>query len=250
MDVYNVKNIIGIYTVASVAPHSTQAGKSVVTLSGFDFSGVWRGKISYSTDFIATPTIPSGTTITATKAHTGKNSFYIPSDYKSEQPKIILAPGKSYMLSGWVHTDNPSDSISFKSPSGTARGLKLEFYNSLTATSPFSSSAIAEPSGDVIEGWQRIEMDVLIPANTVKVGLVLSAGSYATYFDDIRIFPMLGNMKSYVYNLSNYRLAAELDNNNYATLYHYDEQGNLFLIEKETERGIMSIQESMSHQGE
>jgi hypothetical protein len=57
-------------------------------------------------------------------------------------------------------------------------------------------------------------------------------------------------MKSYVYNLSNYRLAAELDNNNYATLYHYDEQGNLFLIEKETERGIMSIQESMSHQGE
>ena len=34
---------------------------------------------------------------------------------------------------------------------------------------------------------------------------------------------------------------AELDENNYATFYNYDEEGILVQVKKETERGIMTI---------
>ena len=55
-------------------------------------------------------------------------------------------------------------------------------------------------------------------------------------------------MQSFVYDRQNYKPQATLDANNYATFYYYDQQGNLFLVKKETERGIMTIQESLSHQ--
>jgi hypothetical protein len=43
------------------------------------------------------------------------------------------------------------------------------------------------------------------------------------------------------------KYVAELDVNNFATFYEYDAQGNLVRVKKETERGIMTIQESKTH---
>jgi hypothetical protein len=37
---------------------------------------------------------------------------------------------------------------------------------------------------------------------------------------------------------------AELDERNYAKLYEYDEEGKLIRVKKETEKGIMTIQEN------
>ncbi len=45
-------------------------------------------------------------------------------------------------------------------------------------------------------------------------------------------------MKSFVYNLNDYRLRAVLDEENFATLYYYDEEGNLYLTKQETAKGI------------
>jgi hypothetical protein len=69
-----------------------------------------------------------------------------------------------------------------------------------------------------------------------------------TYYDDVRIFPENGNMKSFVYDPITMRLMADLDNNNYATLYEYDEQGRPIRVKRETERGVFTIQEMRSHQ--
>ena len=44
----------------------------------------------------------------------------------------------------------------------------------------------------------------------------------------------------------NLRLMADLDENNYATYYEYDDDGTLIRVKKETERGIMTVQESRS----
>ena len=66
-------------------------------------------------------------------------------------------------------------------------------------------------------------------------------------FDDIRIHPFHGNMQGHVYNTKDYRLKATLDANNYATFYEYDDEGNLFLVRKETHEGIVTLQESRSH---
>ena len=39
---------------------------------------------------------------------------------------------------------------------------------------------------------------------------------------------------------------AELDENNYATFYEYDDDGTLIRVKKETERGIKTIKETRS----
>ena len=68
------------------------------------------------------------------------------------------------------------------------------------------------------------------------------------YFDDIRIHPFNSNMKSYVYDPVNLKLMAELDPNNYATFYEYDEEGGLIRTKAETREGIKTINESRSFQ--
>ena len=50
-------------------------------------------------------------------------------------------------------------------------------------------------------------------------------------------------MKTYVYRPDNLRLCAELDENNFATFYEYDDEGALTRTKKETELGVMTIQE-------
>ncbi len=110
-----------------------------------------------------------------------------------------------------------------------------------------TSSITLLPSGNMIEGWQRYEGIITIPSNASNLTLTLQASpSSTTYFDDIRIHPFNTEMKSYIYNATNLRLMAELDENNYATFYEYDDDGTLIRVKKETERGIMTIKETRS----
>jgi hypothetical protein len=103
------------------------------------------------------------------------------------------------------------------------------------------------PQGNIIEGWQRYESVIDIPADASQLNLSFKAtGSSDVYFDDIRIHPYHANMKSYVYHPVNLRLMAELDENNYATFYEYDDDGTLIRVKKETQRGIKTIKETRS----
>ncbi|MEJ0034185.1 MAG: hypothetical protein WDO15_29350 [Bacteroidota bacterium] len=54
-------------------------------------------------------------------------------------------------------------------------------------------------------------------------------------------------MKSYVYDLKDYRLSAILDEQNFASFFYYDDEGNLTVTKKETERGIKTISENVTH---
>lgn len=99
------------------------------------------------------------------------------------------------------------------------------------------------PTGQIIDGWQRIE-GTFQTSNIQSIGVELKALGGVCYFDDIRIFPANGSMMSYVYDPISLRLLAELDERNYAKFYEYDEEGKLIRIKKETEKGIMTIQEN------
>lgn len=101
--------------------------------------------------------------------------------------------------------------------------------------------------GNIVEGWQRFEKAVVIPADAVKITFSLQTDkTYTTYFDDLRIHPYKANMQSFVYDPVSLRLMAELDENNYATFYEYDDDGTLIRVKKETERGIKTIKETRS----
>ncbi|SFW81848.1 hypothetical protein [Chitinophaga sancti] len=110
-----------------------------------------------------------------------------------------------------------------------------------------TDTVAAKPSGAIIEGWQRYEQIVTLPAGSTMLSIYLESLNNTTVFlDDLRIHPYNANMRSYVYDPGNLRLMAELDENNYATLFEYDDDGTLVRQKKETERGIKTISESRS----
>jgi hypothetical protein len=151
-------------------------------------------------------------------------------------PRFSPLQGTKVVVSAWVKEDGPCVNGSYLNSS-----LELQFNNG----SP--SNFVLKPKGPVIEGWQRIEDTLTVPAAATNFTVKLrSLSSTAVFFDDIRIQPFNANMKSFVYNPVNIRLMAELDENNYATFYEYDDDGTLIRVKKETERGIKTIKETRS----
>ncbi len=103
------------------------------------------------------------------------------------------------------------------------------------------------PAGNIIEGWQRYEEAVDLPAGTTQLSvMIIATGTSAVYVDDIRLHPFNANMKSYAYDPVTLRMMAELDENNFATFFEYDDDGVLTRVKKETERGIKTIKETRS----
>jgi len=142
---------------------------------------------------------------------------------------------QKFIFSFWVKDDNYTPVIfDYANISGD---IKLNATSIVTGT--------VKKSPVIINGWQKFEYEFTIPASssgTLTVELSTSSGT--AYFDDVRIHPFNSNMKSYVYDPLDLRFMAELDENNYATFYEYDEDGALVRTKKETERGIMTIQEN------
>jgi len=141
-------------------------------------------------------------------------------------------PGQ-YMVSAWVKMENaPFGTLTYTEPS-----LNISFL-----ASPSTFNLI--PSGQIIDGWQKIEARITVPLTATGINIELDVTSGVAFFDDIRFYPFDGSMMSYVYDPISLRLMAELDERNYATLYEYDEEGKLVRVKKETERGVMTIQEN------
>ncbi|MES2394413.1 MAG: PKD domain-containing protein [Bacteroidota bacterium] len=149
-------------------------------------------------------------------------------------------PG-DYILSTWVKQDNATNLTTYANA-----GVKISFVGSGVVYGTYMPVAA---TSKIIDGWQRIESPVwTIPAGATQIQIELvNTWSAPVYFDDIRIQPFNSSMKSYVYDPVTLRLAAELDENNYATFYEYDEEGALIRVKKETERGIVTIKETRNN---
>lgn len=152
-------------------------------------------------------------------------------------PSFSPSPGKKMVLSAWVKEDLDCHCISY-----THNRIRVQF------TGPSPSELAFTPTGAIIEGWQRYESVFTIPADAT--GLIVSmeatTDSVTAFFDDLRIHPFNANMKSFVFHPVNLRLMAELDENNYATFYEYDDDGTLIRLKKETQRGVKTIRETRS----
>lgn len=154
-------------------------------------------------------------------------------------PDFSPVPGK-YLVSGWVKLDNYNGlTQSYAAPNGPR--IKVDYLNGGSVV----SSQTLQPVGAIIDGWQKIDGLIDVPSNATDIKVNLQASSSVqSFFDDIRFHPFDASMLSYVYDTRTLRLVAELDERNYATFYEYDEEGKLTRIKKETEKGIMTIQEN------
>ncbi len=142
-------------------------------------------------------------------------------------------PGK-YIVSAWVKDLNAlSDVETYLNPY-----IEIKFSSGTSTTGQILAS------GKIIEKWQRVFFEFTIPIGATDISIYLGTNSGACLFDDIRIHPANGSFVSYVYDPVSLKLVATLDDNNYATIYEYDDEGTLLRVKKETERGIMTIKES------
>ena len=205
------------------------------------FEGFWTGKVGVTIKKTVTPVgNGSNARVRTGIAHTGTKSLKLEASMNFEQPYLLLIPNKKYVVSAWVRVDQadkPLRSASYQAYTGinikVGNGTNLEF----------------KPEGQIIEGWQRIEGSFTVPNEGMgewSIELVNNQG-VITYFDDIRLFPSLGNMESFVYDTETFRLEAKLDANNYATFYYYDAEGRLYLVKQETAKGVQTLQTVTTH---
>lgn len=138
-----------------------------------------------------------------------------------------------YLFSAWVMVDTACHCTNYEDDF-----VAITFPGATGVTYSFNTS------GPVIEGWQRIQGKFNVPSTATGIIVkLISDETNDTYFDDVRIHPYHGNMKTFVYDRKSMRLMAELDENNYATFYEFDDEGMLVRVKRETEKGIMTIQE-------
>lgn len=151
-------------------------------------------------------------------------------------PSFSPLPGQKYILQAWVKQGNGIGYNSYDAP-----GIKVNFLQGTV-------SDLFKPTGLIIDGWQRIEGEFMVPMNATKIKIELhnDNNTIEVFYDDIRIEPINASMKAFVFDPVTLRMSAELDERNYATFFEYDEEGLLIRTKKETERGIKTISESRS----
>jgi hypothetical protein len=137
-------------------------------------------------------------------------------------------PGQKYVVSFWVR-DNNNSSVN---PSVNV---------SVNGASVLTGASYKAP---LIEGWKRVEAVFTMPSGVLNFDLGITPTTSTIYIDDIRIFPFDSQVKSYAYDVNTLRLMAELDENNLATFYEYDDEGVLIRVKKETEKGIVTVHET------
>lgn len=208
---------------------------------------------------------PTGSSLSRTKAHTGRYSlkiannssalFSAPTNYSNPYSTndgrttsncsggdgvktVALLPDTRYLVSFWVNGDNNN----------------LTDYASLftfVLTIPSGAlSGVSVQKTTVINGWQKYEYVFTTPTTGDPVTGTLNVPSASTaaqvYLDDFRLQPYNASMVCYVYDPFQLRLVATLDDRNYATIMEYDNEGMLVRSKKETEKRVYTINESRS----
>ena len=182
-------------------------------------------------------------------AHTGRQSQVITSttDNCISSVNLDFAPNQKYVLSLWINSEDPNESnISDFADENVSVSIRFEEFGDKNAR-----EVLFYPKGNRIDGWQRLEGLFELKNSAIndedEIDICFNKGNLNNILvDDLRIFPEDALMKTYVYNPENQLLMAELDENNYFTKYIYNKGGELISILKETEDGVISLNESRS----
>jgi hypothetical protein len=212
----------------------------------------YAGRLVYErpTLTVANAAVPTAVSYSDTKAHTGELSLKLKGVGDYAQNRLKLSEGESYTVQLWVsraNTDVPTYYDASIANAADRLSFAIGFFDEAGAL--VGGTGFLEPTGELVEGWQKIEANFTVPVDAENIGIRINSGKVNgaaefAYFDDIRIQPLKSKMTCYVYDPSNYKLRATLDDDNFALVYRYDEAGNLYLVQKETVEGMRTVQES------
>lgn len=146
-----------------------------------------------------------------------------------------------YVASAWVRSDE------------YAAGNVLDSYDDVEMEIRIDGVALtplAEERSLIIEGWRRIELvfDIASSAtDNIEIRFKNEQTTNKAYFDDFRFHPFYGSMSTSVYDPITLRLLAQGDERGYFTFYQYNLEGQLISVKRETEKGIVTLQEQRYH---
>ncbi len=234
------------YKNTVILAQASNAGYHEIFYDGFeDYQNSTCPSYSNYSDFSKRVSTTGSATIVATESHTGKYSLQVPGTVELS-PLAPVATNNAGCIGGWYPYNTQSDITYLFSCWVKVDKTKpvLTCSDASVVILSAGKTLTLHSDGPVIEGWQRIMGTFVVGRQNLNIKISLEKGTAATYFDDLRIIPFDANMTAYVYDDLNLRLTYILDENNYFSRYEYNNQGELIRIKKETEEGIMTIQES------
>jgi hypothetical protein len=160
-------------------------------------------------------------------AHTGSNSLLLNSSGAGISEitfDLDLAGNKAYIIRYWKK-DGASDLT-------------------LSGGSNPNSTPVYTTVSEGIDGWTQVEISFIADGNTVELTAASGPGQY---IDDLRLQPANAAMVTYVFDPNTLLLVAALDDNNFAKVYHYDNEQNLEQVKVETQEGIQTVQLNQTH---
>ncbi len=102
-----------------------------------------------------------------------------------------------------------------------------------------------------ITGWTMsaatdptYSLEITVTSSSTSGSATATATSPTVYVDDIRIQPLDTKMNCYVYDPATYKVVASLDDQNFALIYQYNDEGKLIRKQKETIRGVKTLVET------
>lgn len=268
--VYGYDNLLPI-AVAKNAANSDIAFDGFEDYSYYDNWKVCKPSphFGFLNDYISTlPTSPANDRLRTDIKHSGLYSLWVPVGHHSDvyyklspnscgsncgstvyhlQKEDLMGrfspePGK-YLFSCWIKIPAQKQYAGY-----FGAQAEVVFNNSSNATVTVGGNTAMLPTGLIIDGWQKVEGVFAVPdASSGATGIRIkleNTGTNEVYFDDVRIEPFNAEMKTYVYDPKSQKLFAELDENNYATFYEYDLEGNLVRVKKETTNGVVTLKET------
>ncbi|MCD6065593.1 MAG: hypothetical protein K0S33_419 [Bacteroidetes bacterium] len=153
--------------------------------------------------------------------------------------------GRTYIAKVWVHKLSP--------PTAT---LSLQLNGNLGST-PYSLTKTVARNNQAnitVGDWVLMSTEIEVPDNfnlslthNMSVTLSNTGTAIKAYFDDFAFHPKDAVVTGNVYNEKTGALVAQLDNDNFATFYNYDNALRLTSALKEYSGGIKKVSESEYH---
>lgn len=151
--------------------------------------------------------------------------------------------GRTYIARVWVHNSSSSNA-----------SLSIELTGSTAITvNTFKS----DPNNITVGEWTLMTAELTVPSNfnlaqTHAMRVVLAnynggTSANTAYFDDLSFHPKDAVVTGNVFDEATGLLLAQLDNENFATIYNYDHAGRLINAYKEYSGGTKKLSENSYH---
>ncbi len=225
------QDIDGVYSTAKygyrgVLPYLVAQNSNYGSVFFESFENIYNS--AYAEDSMAV----NNTKITTAQSHTGKSSYYLAYGDMITLPQINDNLGGGLVVRFWAYATG-------------------DIHAQLNVRATVGTSSTNYPTTFVARSgpWALYEFKWVntVPNTSVIFNILPPTILNSIYVDDIRVQQTSSKTTAYVYDKGTFKLSATLDDQNFATYYQYNGEGKLVRKLVETQRGVLTAEETQYH---